>query len=133
MKSYEASKTATSQARKENKADVQQANKNKLQSEQTTQNFIQAATEHGFTILGTEVYFDSVFTKGRSRRYDVILQNPKTGYTVGIELKSSTEAFNRNDPFARAQQAADTYYNQGGGWSKDGKIRIEGTLKILWN
>ena len=95
--------------------------------------FVAQAEQNGYTVIDREVTFETPFGL---RRYDVILENPETGATGGIEIKSSMEAMDRWDAAARQQFAADRWINmlEEGATSIGMKynITITSTYKILW-
>ena len=90
--------------------------------------FIQNATQNGYTLVDTEVSFNTPFGM---RRYDAVLSD-SSGANWGFEIKSSESAFSRWD----AQQfSADRWINMNGGATAVGKQLgrpINGSVKILW-
>lgn len=83
-------------------------------------------------VVGREVTFITPFG---NRRYDLILRNPATNATSGIEIKSSASAMDRWDAAARQQFAADRWINMNGGATSiggKGGITIESTYKLQW-
>jgi len=94
--------------------------------------FVAQAQANGFEVVAREVSFQTPFGL---RRYDLVLRNPLTRATSGIEIKSSMGAMDRWDAAARQQFAADRWINSNGGATAvggKGPIRIDSTYKILW-
>jgi hypothetical protein len=91
--------------------------------------FIQQATQNGWTLVDTEVSFDTPFGV---RRYDAVLTDPND-VNWGFEIKSSEGAFTR---WNSQQFAADRWINmQDNGATAIGKqlnLNIQGSVKVLW-
>jgi hypothetical protein len=94
--------------------------------------FVAQAQKNGYEVVGREVTFNTPFGQ---RRYDLVLRDPRTLRTSGIEIKSSAGAMDRWDAAARQQFAADRWINMNGGATSvggKGGIAIESTYKIQW-
>jgi hypothetical protein len=94
--------------------------------------FAAKARDHGFEIVGQHLRVNSPFGQ---RDYDVVIRDPVSGRILGVEVKSSVDAFLRNDEAARQQFAADRWLNREGGLDAIGKgkgIHIDEAIKILW-
>jgi len=90
--------------------------------------FIQQATQNGWTLVDTEVSFNTPFGL---RRYDAVLTD-LNGVNWGFEIKSSDTAFSR---WNSQQFSADRWINMNGGATAVGKqfqTEINGATKILW-
>ena len=95
---------------------------------------LDAAKANGYEVVSREVSFNTPFGQ---RKYDLVLRNPATGATSGVEIKSSAGAMNRWDADARQQFAADSWINMNGGATSvggagKGGIEIQSTYKIQW-
>jgi RHS repeat-associated protein len=91
--------------------------------------FIQNATQNGWTLVDTEVSFNTPFG---TRRYDAVLSDP-SGINWGFEIKSSRGAFTRWDS---QQFSADRWINMNNGAMGIGKqlgLQINGAVKVLWS
>jgi hypothetical protein len=94
------------------------------------EDFANQAQANGYNVLGREVSFDTPFGL---RRYDLVLQDPITEATSGIEIKSSEGAF---DQWNAQQFNADRWINLNGGATSIGSkpgITIDSTYKIQWS
>ncbi len=90
--------------------------------------FINNATQNGYTLLDREVSFNTPFGM---RRYDAVLADP-VGVNWGFEIKSSESAFSR---WEAQQFSADRWINMNGGATAIGKqsgLQISGSAKLLW-
>ena len=90
--------------------------------------FIQNATQNGWSLVDREVSFNTPFGM---RRYDAVLTDPG-GVNWGFEIKSSESAFSR---WEGQQFSADRWINMNGGATAIGKqsgLQIGGSAKLLW-
>ena len=90
--------------------------------------FIQSATQRGWSLVDTEVTFNTPFGQ---RRYDAVLSD-LAGVNWGFEIKSSAEAFSR---WNAQQFSADRWINMIRGATAVGKqlgLKINGSAKLLW-
>jgi hypothetical protein len=94
--------------------------------------FIAQARANGYEVIGREI---SVLTPFEMRRVDVVIRNPTTGATGGIELKSSDAEFRKFKP---EQFSADEWINRFGARTTGQNARAAGirnlnyVVKILW-
>jgi hypothetical protein len=91
-------------------------------------NFIQNATQNGYSLVDKEVSFNTPFGM---RRYDAVLTD-SSGVNWGFEIKSSESAFSR---WEGQQFSADRWINMNGGATAIGKqsgLQIGGSAKLLW-
>jgi hypothetical protein len=104
--------------------------------EEAVADFCRFIEQSGLRVRGTDVYV-KVPNYAVGRRYDVIIENPRTPELCGIEIKSTLEEFNDS---AGQQADADTYVNRFGAVAFGARareaqvdgVRVHSAMRIYW-